>query len=313
MIVSQAAKPAIAVTAPTPERGLGAVTWGIARSLRPAEWIKNLLVFAALVFSGKFFERPALWMSLEAFAALCLAASAGYLLNDVKDRQADRYHPTKCNRPIASGQVPPALALVVGLVLGLVAVAIGFVVNRTAGLGIVAYLLLTAGYTMILKKIVIVDVLTLAIVFVLRVIVGAEAVSVKFSTWLVLCTFLLALFLGFGKRRHELELLEDNAHPHRPVLAEYSSHFLDMMMAVVTASTVMSYILYTIAPETVAHFQTTNLIYTTVFVLYGVFRYLFLIHLRSFGGNPAQVLLRDRPLQIAVVLWIISIFLLRYF
>jgi 4-hydroxybenzoate polyprenyltransferase len=197
-------------------------------------------------------------------------------------------------------------------VLGGGGVALGFAVNWATGLGVLGYLALTTVYSLLLKHAVILDVLTLSSAFVLRVIVGAEAVQVEFSSWLVLCTFLLALFLGFGKRRHELVLLEDDAQPHRPVLTEYSPHFLDMMMAVVTTATVMSYALYTMAPETVARFHSRNLIYTSAFVLYGIFRYLYLIHKKSSGGSPVQMFYRDRPLQIAAVLWIVSVFLLRY-
>jgi hypothetical protein len=161
--------------------------------------------------------------------------------------------------------------------------------------------------------VVILDVVAVAVGFVLRVIVGAVAIGVVFSSWLVLCTFMLALFLGFAKRRHEVVLLEGTAPDHRPTLGEYSPQFLDMMMAVVTAAAVMSYVLYTMDPETVAHFGSRNLIYTSVFVLYGIFRYLYLIHQKSSGGNPAEVLSRDWSLLLAVILWVVSVFLLRYF
>jgi 4-hydroxybenzoate polyprenyltransferase len=297
---------------PSANTKLVPLAFSIARSMRPPEWVKNLLVFAAAIFSGNFFVPRAFAQSLEAFAALCLTASAGYLLNDVKDCEADRHHPEKCYRAIASGLLPRGLALGVAAVLAAVGIAIAFTINRTTGIGVVGYAVLTVFYTLFLKHVVVLDVLSLAVAFVLRAIIGAEAVGVEFSNWLVLCTFLLALFLGFGKRRHELALLEDKAHPHRPVLAEYSPQFLDMMISVVTAATMMSYALYTMAPETIARFHTRNLIYTTAFVLYGIFRYLYLIHQKSSGGNPAQVFFRDWPLRAAVLFWLFSIFLLRY-
>lgn len=285
---------------------------GVLRSIRSAEWIKNLLVFAAAVFSGNFFVPRAFVQSLGTFVALCLTASAGYLLNDVVDREADRHHPEKCHRAVASGLLPPSLALAIAAGLAIAGISVAFSINRATGIGVVGYAAITGLYTLFLKHVVVLDVLTLAVALVLRAIIGAEAVGVEFSSWLVLCTFLLALFLGFGKRRHELVLLDQKALPHRPVLAEYSSQFLDMMISVVTAATVMSYALYTMAPETIARFHTRNLIYTTGFVLYGIFRYLYLIHQRSSGGNPAQVFYRDWGLRMAVLLWLTMVFLLRY-
>jgi 4-hydroxybenzoate polyprenyltransferase len=250
--------------------------------------------------------------TFEAFAALCLAASATYLFNDVRDRESDRAHPTKCQRAIASGLVAPSVALPAALVAAAAGIGIAFKINRTTGLVVLGYLALTTLYSLVLKHLVILDVLAVAGGFVLRVIVGAEAINVWFSSWLVLCTFLVALFLGFGKRRHELVLLEGNANTHRPILGEYSPHFLDMMMAVVTAATVMSYVLYTMDAETLARFHGRRLIYTSVFVLYGIFRYLYLIHQKSAGGNPVDLLYRDRSLLVAVSLWVVSVIALRY-
>lgn len=291
----------------------GAVLTGLLVSARPFEWIKNTFVFAAVVFSGQFFAPGAVTKSVLAFVALCLAASGTYLLNDVRDREGDRAHPTKRRRPIAAGLVPVGLALAIAVVAGLSGIGLAFVVNRQTGFAVLGYLALTTLYSLALKHVVILDVVAVACGFVLRVIVGAVAIGVAFSSWLVLCTFMLALFLGFAKRRHEVVLLEGNAESHRPTLGEYSPQFLDMMMAVVTAAAVMSYVLYTMDPETIAHFGSRNLIYTSVFVLYGIFRYLYLIHQKSSGGNPAQLLSRDWSLLLAVVLWVVSVFLLRYF
>lgn len=286
---------------------------GLLRSLRPWEWIKNTLVFAAAVFSGQFFVRQSFLLALATFAAMCLAASGTYLLNDVRDRESDRRHPEKRNRPVASGAVPVGAALIAALLLDAGSVGLAFWVNVETGFTVSAYLLLTTLYSLTLKHVVILDAIVLAMGFVLRVIAGAEAIRVEFSSWLVLCTFLLALFLGFAKRRHEITLLEEDAKHHRPILGEYSTHFLDMMMAVVTSATVMSYVLYTMDPETVKRFHSRNVIYTTVFVVYGVFRYLYLIYLKSAGGSPVRTVLEDRSLQVTVVLWITAILLLRYF
>ena len=290
----------------------GNVLWGLLQSIRPGDWLKYTLVFAAILFSGKLFVLQALVATGGAFVALCLVASATYLVNDVKDRTSDRSHPTKCRRPIAAGLVPPRVAVIAAVAAGAAGIAIAFAVNRGTGLVVLGYLVLTTLYSFVLKHVVILDVLSIAIGFVLRVIAGAEAIRVDFSSWLVLCTFLAALFIGFGKRRHELVLLEADAQMHRPILREYSLHFLDMMMAVVTAATVMSYALYTMDPETVARFHSRRLIYTGIFVLYGIFRYLYLIHQRNGGGNPAELFYHDRFLLAAVLFWILSVAFLRY-
>ena len=286
---------------------------GLLIAIRPAEWIKNTFAFAAILFAGKFFEPGSVKAAVTGFAALCCAASATYLFNDLRDRATDRLHPTKRNRPIATGVVSPGLATVGGVILAVAGILLAFFVNRQTGLTLVGYLALTSIYTAVLKNMVILDVLALAVGFVLRVILGAAAIQVEFSSWLVLCTFMLAVFLGFGKRRHELVLLAEGAQAHRPILGEYSAHFLDMMMGIVTASTVMSYVLYTMDPHTIERFGSRNLIYTSVFVLYGIFRYLYLVHQKSTGGNPASLLYRDGPLRVTVVLWVATVFWLRYF
>lgn len=281
-------------------------------SVRPAEWLKNTLVFAALIFGGRLLDPPSVTHALVAFVCLCLSAGATYLVNDVWDREADRTHPRKRNRPIASGVVSPGLAVGTAAVWAALGVGFAFAVNRPTGLAVLGYLALTTVYSFFLKHVVILDVLALASGFVVRVIVGAVAIGVEFSSWLVLCTFTLALFLGFGKRRHELVLLEGNAHSHRPILGEYSLQFLDLMMAVVTGVAVMSYVLYTMDAHTIEHFGTRNLIYTSVFVIYGIFRALYLIHQRRSGGNPADLFYQDRSLLLAVILWVVSVALLRY-
>lgn len=292
--------------------GRGAVP-GLLIAIRPAEWIKNTFVFAAILFAGKILDVAAVRAAVIGFVALCCAASATYLFNDLRDCATDRLHPVKRNRPIAAGIISPGLAVGTGVILAVAGVLLAFFVNRATGFTLLGYLALTSVYTAVLKHMVILDVLALAVGFVLRVILGAEAIQVEFSSWLVLCTFMLAVFLGFAKRRHELVLLAGGAQAHRPILGEYSEHFLDMMMGIVTASTVMSYVLYTMDPHTVERFGSRNLIYTSVFVLYGIFRYLYLVHQKASGGNPASVLNRDGPLRVTVVLWVAAVFLLRYF
>ncbi|HJY85783.1 MAG TPA: decaprenyl-phosphate phosphoribosyltransferase [Candidatus Acidoferrales bacterium] len=286
--------------------------WGLLIAIRSEEWVKNSFAYAPLLFSGRFFSLPAQVHALGAIVALCLAASAGYLVNDVRDRFADLEHPAKSIRPIASGVVPPRLAVWFATALASIGTSIGFEVNRATGWTILVYLGLAILYSLWLKRIVILDVLALASGFVLRVIAGAVAIQVEFSSWLLLCTFLLALFLGFSKRRNELGLLNHNAQNHRQVLDQYSRYFLDLMMIVVTSATVMSYALYTMDPRTVARFGTPKLIYSTVFVLYGIFRFMYLVYRRSEGGSPTRLLYTDAPLQLAILLWIASIFFLRY-
>ncbi|MBI3683563.1 MAG: decaprenyl-phosphate phosphoribosyltransferase [Acidobacteria bacterium] len=290
----------------------GKVVLGIFRAMRPGDYLKNTLVFAALVFSGHLAHRSDILFSLLAFAALCFAASAVYLWNDAWDREADRLHPSKQHRAVASGLVPVWMAVSVGVCLALCGVAVGFAVNLNTGLAVLGYLALTTAYTLRLKHVVIVDVLTLASGFVLRVITGAEAIQVEFSSWLMLCTFLLALFLGFGKRRHELTLMEEDAGRHRAILSEYSPYYLDMMSGIVTAGTMMSYVLYTMDPLTLVRFGGRRPIYTSVFVLYGIFRYLYLIHRKQEGGDTVRTIYQDRGIKLAVLLWIVSIILLRY-
>ena len=288
-------------------------TWSLlARSLRPEEWTKNLLVFAGLLFGGRLLDPAAVLAAASAFAIFCALSSAGYLFNDVRDRESDRRHPLKQRRPVASGELPSPTAIAATGVLaggGLIAAA-----GMTPTLAAVAaaYLLLVFLYSVLLKNIVIIDVLTVAGGFVLRAIAGAVAVAVPFSAWLLVCTTLLALFLGLNKRRHELVLLGEAAIDHRRILHEYSPYLLDQMIAVVTASTVIAYTFYAISAETAARLGTARLGLTIPFVLYGIFRYLYLVHQKRGGGSPAAMLVTDRPLLICVGLWIATVAVLLY-
>jgi 4-hydroxybenzoate polyprenyltransferase len=284
----------------------------LVRSLRPSQWTKNLVVFAALMGAGRLFDAQAVSYSTAAFLVFCALSGVVYLLNDVADRAADRQHPIKKFRPIASGELPVSTALAAAAVLGMVALGAGFWLRPAFGLLGAAYLALLAAYSGPLKHIVIIDVLTIAIGFVLRAAAGAIVIDVEFSSWLLVLTMLLALFLALSKRRHELVLLADGATSHRPILEEYTPYLLDQMIPVVTASTIVAYAIYTVSPDTAAKFQTPLLGLTLPFPLYGIFRYLYLVHLKEGGGSPAEMLLTDRPLLICVALWVVVVALIIY-
>ena len=280
--------------------------------LRPTQWSKNTVLFAALIFAKHLFRAGDVMLVTLAFVAFCSLASGAYVMNDLRDCERDREHPLKSRRPLPSGRVRrgTATAMAVGLVLaglgGAIALSAGFAV--LAGL----YFLLQIAYTFWLKEVVILDVMSIAAGFVIRAVAGGVIIAVPVSPWLIICTFLLALFLGFSKRRHELILLEARATDHRASLKEYSPYFLDQMIAVVTASTVVAYAIYTVSPEVREKLGTDKLYLTIPFVLFGIFRYLYLVHQREEGGNPTQLLLTDQPLLADVVLWIVTAALLLY-
>jgi 4-hydroxybenzoate polyprenyltransferase len=281
-------------------------------SLRPGQWTKNLIVFAGLLFGKQLFEPTAVATACAAFAVFCALSGVIYILNDVADRDADRRHPLKSKRPIASGQLSPGVAIAAAIVIAGVALPFAFWLGPAFGVVALAYVVLLAAYSAWLKHVVIIDVLTIAIGFVLRAASGAVAISVAISHWLLVCTVLLALFLAMSKRRHELTLLAAGATEHRPILGEYSPYLLDQMIGVVTASTLIAYIFYTISPETVQNFGTEGLALTIPFPLYGIFRYLYLVHRREGGGSPAEMLLADRPLLLCVALWAAAVVLVVY-
>jgi len=272
-------------------------------SLRPVQWAKNLFVLAPLVFGRLLGDRVAVGRALLALLAFCCAASAIYLVNDIRDREEDRNHPLKRLRPLAAGTLGVPTAAVAALVLVGSALAISLVLGRAflAVLGI--YVLLNLCYSLGFKHMVILDVMSISLGFVLRVLAGAQATHVEVSRWLFLCTIFLALFLAFSKRRHEITLLSDAASGQRRVLDHYSPAFLDQMINVVTASSVVSYALYSVAPETVAKYNTQDLVYTIPLVLYGIFRYLYLMYQKPGAHNPTEAILRDPPFLINMVLW----------
>jgi 4-hydroxybenzoate polyprenyltransferase len=280
-------------------------------SLRPRQWVKNLFVFAGVIFSQQMLT-PLAWTALGAFAIFCGLSGAIYLFNDVADAERDRLHPTKRLRPIASGRISPVTASLVGVLLLAGSLAAAFRINAPFGLVALGYAILLLAYSAWLKHLVILDVLTVAAGFVLRAVAGAVAVEAEISGWLLICTILLALFLALGKRRHEYRSLARDASSHRPILAEYSEGFLDQMISVVTASTVTAYALYTMSPETVAKFHTRLLPLTLPFVLYGIFRYLYLLYRRDLGGNPSDLVVSDRALLVDALLWMLATFAIIY-
>ena len=284
----------------------------LVRSLRPQQWTKNLFVFAGLLFSGHLLDRAAWPPALAAFLIFCGLSGAVYLVNDVLDRDADAQHPIKRDRPIASGALSTGVALGAAFVLAVVCVAGATAINGQLTMAAVGYVVLLALYSAALKHYVIIDVLTLAAGFVLRAVAGAVAIGVPISHWLLVCTTLLALFIGLSKRRHELTLLNDGAAGHRPILQEYSPYLLDQMISVVTAATLVAYSVYTISSETAGRLGSDRLGLTIPFVLYGIFRYLYLVHQRNEGGSPSELLLTDRPLLVCVGLWVAAVVLVIY-
>jgi 4-hydroxybenzoate polyprenyltransferase len=272
-------------------------------SLRPQQWTKNLFVLAALPFGLKLFDPAAVSMALAGFVVFCALSGVVYIVNDLYDREQDRLHPIKRLRPIAAGDLTPrTAALWAGLLTtGALGAAVWIGPNFAASSA--AYLGLFALYSRWLKHLVIIDVMSIAIGFVLRTYAGAAAIAVPVSDWLLACTVLLALFLGLSKRRHEITLLADGAAGHRRILDEYNPYLLDQMISVVTASTLMAYIIYCTSPDTIERFGTHDLVLTIPFPIYGILRYLYLVHRRDGGGNPSELLITDRPLLICVGLW----------
>jgi len=285
---------------------------GLIASLRPSQWTKNLIIFAGVLFGQRLTDPGALAAAAGAFVIFCLLSGVVYLINDVVDRDADSRHPVKRRRPIASGALPVSVALTAAALLGAFALAAAFALRLEFGLVALLYVGLLSLYSGRLKHIVIIDVLTIAIGFVLRAVGGAVVIPVAVSVWLYMLTILLALFLALAKRRHELVLLAAGAVSHRRILQEYSPYLLDQMISVVTASTLVAYAIYTVSPETTAKFQTHWLGVTMPFPLYGIFRYLYLVHQKEGGGSPSDMLLTDRPLLICVALWAAAVALIIY-
>ena len=275
----------------------------IIKTMRPHQWTKNAFVLAALIFSQHLLDPPYLTRALVAFAAFCLLSSAVYIFNDIKDMDQDRVHPRKRSRPIASGELSAGIAGAVGLGLLFAGLGLSFTLGVPFILVAASYLFLQAGYIYLLKRVVLLDVIIISLGFVIRAIAGAVAISVFISPWLILCTFLIALFLALAKRRHELILLNEAAASHRSNLADYTVPLLDQLISIVTAATIISYSIYTLSPGVTEKFGNRYMILTLPFVLYGIFRYLYLIYVREEGGSPTRVLLADLPLLVSAILW----------
>jgi len=288
------------------------VITGLIKSMRPKQWVKNVFIFAALIFDVKLFNPHYLAQTVAGFVLLCLVSGTVYIINDLADIEKDRQHPRKRNRPIALGQLGTRPATVAAILIPLVALPLGFLLNTVFGAILTGYLLLQIAYSFWLKDAVIIDVMLIAGGFLLRVAAGVALVDAeRFSPWLYVCMTLLALLIGFGKRRHELVLLKENANVHRQSLQEYNLSLLDHVISVVTASTLLAYALYTFSAEGLPPNHAMML--TIPFVLYGIFRYLYLIHVKGMGGAPEEIALSDRPLQATVILWGLSVVIVMYF
>ncbi len=283
------------------------------RTMRPKQWTKNVVVFAALVFDAKLTNINYLLRAMIGFVVFCFISGTVYLINDLADIEQDRQHPKKRHRPLASGRLAVRTAQVAIPVMVLICLPVAFVLHPLFCGIVVLYLVMQIGYSFVLKNVVIVDVLTIAAGFVLRVGGGAALVDAeRFSPWLYVCMVLLALFMGLSKRRGELVLLQNNANHHRAILEEYSLPFLDEMISVVTATTVLAYALYTFDPGNPHLPENNTMMLTIPFVLYSIFRYLYLIHQKGETAPPDEVLLKDHPLQIAFGLWGLTALALLY-
>jgi 4-hydroxybenzoate polyprenyltransferase len=282
------------------------------KSMRPKQWIKNVFVWAALIFDRKLFQAEYFLPTLAAFVIFCVISSAVYLINDLVDIEKDAQHPVKRNRPLASGKMPKSVAIVASVVLIVVAIPSSIALSPAFAAIALGYLLLMVAYSFFLKNIVIIDVMTLAAGFVLRVAAGVSLVNVeRFSPWLYVCMTLLALFLGFSKRRNELAVLAENANDHRVILKEYNLRLLDEMIVIVATSAVISYSLYTFSAPNLPQDHTMML--TIPLVLYGIFQYLYLVYVKDQGGSTEEMILKDVPLLIDIILFGIAVVAVMYF
>lgn len=280
--------------------------------MRPKQWSKNLLLFAALLFSQNFFDPMMVALAVMGFLCFCAISSGVYLMNDIQDLESDRLHPVKRLRPIAAGELSERTAFWASVGLMGAGLAMSFLLNLQFGIAAAIYLGVQLSYIWRLKGVVILDVFCISAGFVLRAVAGGLVISVPISSWLMVCAIMLSLFLALSKRRNELLVLEEGAAAHRKSLQDYSPVLLDQMIAVVTASTLMSYTLYTLSDVTVAKFGSDNLKYTIPFVLYGILRYLYLVHKKELGGEPEKVLLTDKPLLINIALYIATVLVVLY-
>jgi 4-hydroxybenzoate polyprenyltransferase len=283
---------------------------GLIKTMRPKQWAKNVFVFAPLVFDRKLLGANYLIQAIAGFVLLCVVSGTVYIINDVVDVEKDRQHPRKSKRPIASGKLGAKAAIAAAIVILLIALPAGFILNPIFGSILSGYLLMQILYSLWLKNIVIVDVMIIAAGFMLRVAAGVPLAEAPISPWLYVCMTLLALLIGFGKRRHELTLLKENANAHRQSLQEYNISLLDHVISIVTASIVLAYALYTFSAPNLPENHTMML--SIPFLLYAIFRYLYLIHVKGMGGAPEEIIFSDRPLQASVLLWGMSVIAVLY-
>ena len=276
--------------------------------LRPKQWTKNLLVFAALIFSIKIVTGDMFLRCIAGFILFCLVSGCVYVLNDYIDRESDRKHPEKCDRPIASGQLRPERALAFGCVLLVCSLIAAYSLDHWFSLLLLGYFIINVAYSLKLKHIVIVDIMVIAVGFVLRAIGGGLVIEVTFTPWFLICTMLLALFLAISKRRHELYLLNEHKGEYRRVLEHYSPELLNQLNSIVTTAAIMSYSLFTFTSG-----RTIHLMWTIPLVMYGIFRYLYLIHMKGKGGKPEEVLLEDRHVLVTVMLFAIMVVVILYY
>lgn len=280
---------------------------GFIQLLRPKQWIKNLFILAALLFSKNIGKPAYILAALYAFLCFCITASSVYIFNDILDIEKDRSHPRKSKRPLPEGVISKGEAQILLTFMLPAAVAFSFMLNYSFGLIVALYLLNNLLYTLYVKNLVILDVMSIAAGFILRVAGGAVAIGVAISPWLILCTFLLALFLGFSKRRNELQVLKENAESYRMILEHYSLEFIDNMLSIVTASILISYSLYTFFAS-----EDKYSMVTILFVLYGIFRYQYIIYNKQLGESPEEIVLSDGPLLINILLWVLTSILILY-
>lgn len=281
--------------------------------IRPRQWVKNLFLFAPLIFSKHLFEEGFLATEALGFVVFCLLSSTVYVINDIADREADKLHPVKRSRPIASGHISPRRGLGIALVLFSWAAAIGIFLNGPFQIAALLYLVLNVLYSVLLKHVILVDVFVIAAGFMLRVLAGAFVIQVEVSHWLVLCTLFVSLFLAVSKRRGELFLVQQsNETAGREVLREYDVAFIDQMITITASGMAISYALYTVAERTVMIFKTENLIFTTVFVLFGIFRYLYLVKKKKTDDNPTLILLGDSVMMMNIAAWFVSCIVIIY-
>ncbi|MBW1972737.1 MAG: decaprenyl-phosphate phosphoribosyltransferase [Deltaproteobacteria bacterium] len=284
----------------------------IIKTARPHQWIKNLLVFIALFFSKNLFHPTFILKTLFAFFLFCFISTSVYFLNDIFDIKKDRLHPQKRFRPIAQGDLSPIIAMIFAIFLAFITLCLSYLLGLDFLLLLLIYLVIQIGYNIFFKNMIILDIFAVASGFFIRILAGVFAIDVPLSSWLVISAIMLSLFISIGKRRYEIILLKQEAINHRPILKEYSLSLLDQMISITTPTIIITYMLYTVAPETIKKFGTKNLIFTIPFLLYGLFRYLYLIYTKEKGGSPETILITDKPLLIDILFYIIIVGLILY-